>query len=561
MMKKDIHTVFLQLMNFLATQARELVCVNVSDISGTQSQVPHTILAATFLTGSSLRRISRDCLLATQQFLELSNVKVLNYACDGESLHLVTVLADGTPGNEVSLLKDINSKLNKFSKKELVQLVSENSNINLALEPLASIEEDSEDLIDTNNQYSIENIINDSIDSIEKVQREQFSLDDIEVILKGCASNSRNDFESRRKMCASMKISELRALCLNEVFPYLKEKWLKKAYGEKSLTIHVDCKKIRYCPSTIFEVSQDGLYRTVTFDPAHIANLLREHAAKGKLSELGLSDMSLKVLSEKDGYSYIKSIISLKGSCLEFDPMNQVSSATLFSCKTEKGLEMIDDFEGAKCCKTLREGLIESMDMSGVSSIERCIKVINLKRFLESKIKPIKKVSKSSQHEISSELYQMLHCTLDSHIVSYLNIEFFNPRRKSTGTVEQFFSHITLMNDGGRKLTCKVLSDVIRRVIITNSLRLLPVSVKGFSFLGMLKLHMTSYKADEEDSEWLNIAPSYPVIFKRKGDILPQDSSFDAKRDKKRKLNFREVVREANAVNVCSNVRKFVKKF
>ena len=117
------------------------------------------------------------------------------------------------------------------------------------------------------------------------------------------------------------------------------------------------------------------------------------------------------------------------------------------------------------------------------------------------------------------------------------------------------------MNDGGRKLTCKVLSDVIRRVIITNSLRLLPVSVKGFSFLGMLKLHMTSYKADEEDSEWLNIAPSYPVIFKRKGDILPQDSSFDAKRDKKRKLNFREVVREANAVNVCSNVRKFVKKF
>ena len=72
----------------------------------------------------------------------------------------------------------------------------------------------------------------------------------------------------------------------------------------------------------------------------------------------------------------------------------------------------------------------------------------------------------------------MLYCSMDSHIVSYLNIEFYNPRRKSTGTVEQFFSQITLMNDGGRKLNCEVIGDILERVTLTNALKLLPIDVK-----------------------------------------------------------------------------------
>ena len=65
--------------------------------------------------------------------------------------------------------------------------------------------------------------------------------------------------------------------------------------------------------------------------------------------------------------------------------------------------------------------------------------VQNLKSFLNEKIDVIKKMTRPGPKEITSELFQMMNTSLDSHIVSYLNIEFFNPRRKGTGTVEQFF--------------------------------------------------------------------------------------------------------------------------
>ena len=559
-MKVDIDAVFHESIKFLATQARELICVNVSDMSGTRSKTPHTVLAATYLTGCSLRVISRNCILATQDILEQNGAKVLNYACDGESLHLATLLPDGTPGTEVSLLKEINTKLKSFPKKKLVKLIAENSNINLSRMTIDCVEEDLLDL-DANDQYCVENIINKSIDVSERPLNEQFSEDDIEAILLGNNIRREDDIESRRIQCMAMKVAELRAICLEEVFPSLRDRWLTKTYGKRTFTIIINGDKFSYCPSTVFFRSKEGYFTTITFDPAHIANLLREGAAKGKLSELGLTRLSLEQLSKLDGYSYLKKIISLKNGNLEYDPMNQVSSAALFSLKSEKGLERIGDNEGARCCKLLREGIIESMDVSGISSMDRCLNIINLKMFLLQKIKAISKISKPTPDEISSELYQMIQCTLDSFIVSYINMEFFNPRRKSTGTVEQFFSQITLMNDGGRKLSCRVLSDLIQRVMITNSLRLIPISVKGFSFLGELKQHMTSYNSYSDEDEGYLEAISYPIISKWKDIILPRNSPFDIDKKKKRKIYLPDKDTTGSCVSSNSNVRKFTRKF
>ena len=94
------------------------------------------------------------------------------------------------------------------------------------------------------------------------------------------------------------------------------------------------------------------------------------------------------------------------------------------------------------------------------------------------------------------------------------------------------------MNDGGMKLNCTALRDILNRVMITNALRLVPVSVKGFSFLKCLKLHMTSYTDKSEDGQ--DNKPSYPLVRKKVYDLIvrPVDSEFDKKIRKKRKLNF-----------------------
>ena len=156
----------------------------------------------------------------------------------------------------------------------------------------------------------------------------------------------------------------------------------------------------------------------------------------------------------------------------------------------------------------------------------------------------------------------MVHCSLDSHIVSYLNCEFFNTRRKSTGSVEQFFSQITLMNDGGMKLNCSVLSDILERVTVTSALRLVPVSVKGFSFLKYLKVHMTSY-TDKDNDENTTKKPNYPSItcIEPGKTVIPIDSEFDKKVGTKRKIssNLKEI-QQVHGGN-DGDVRKFHRKF
>lgn len=124
-------------------------------------------------------------------------------------------------------------------------------------------------------------------------------------------------------------------------------------------------------------------------------------------------------------------------------------------------------------------------------------------------------------------------------------------------------SQLTLMNDGGMKLNCSVVTDILERVMITNALRLIPVSVKGFSFLKCLKLHMTSYtEKSEEDEDISN--PIYPSLTKEvvKKVITPVDSEFDKKSVKKRKIVFREKKSDKTLVGSSDGaVRKFFKTF
>ena len=211
---------------------------------------------------------------------------------------------------------------------------------------------------------------------------------------------------------------------------------------------------------------------------------------------------------------------------------------------------------------TNNEGIIESLDTSGIDSSERCRLVYALKTFLDEKINVLKKLSRPGPREITAELMQMIYCSLDSHIVSYLNIEFFNTRRKSTGSVEQFFSQITLMSDGGMKLNCTVLSDILQRVTITNALRLIPIAVKGFSFLKYLKVHMTSYT--EKDDENVALEPKYPNItpIKPSKTVHPVDSEFDKMvGGKKRKISL--TLKESQPALSADDgaVRKFHRKF
>ena len=562
--KKDLTEFLKSSRAFLAKQARELLVVNLADMSGMSSKAPHTLLAATYLTGSSLKKVAKECLTSVTDFLESKGVEVLNYAVDGESLHLATTLSDGTPGTELSLAKEILRKLKKLSKLELVKLVSENKNINV------NIEEDKEEVENIEGDQieaikdDIASLVNESMIMTGPVADEIFSLEDIEILLcDGNIANNETELKTREVECKKMKIHALRMLCLRYVFHSLKAKWVALHYGVANIVVQLEKEKINYSPHTVFEKNKRNFYRTLTFDTAHLSNLLRESAAKGKLTELGLPVKSLLDLSGTSDYSYLRKILSLKNGSLEYDPMNQASSARLFSKQTENGLRRLGDTTGANCCKLLREGIIEALDTSGISSMERCRRIYKLKTFLEQKIDIINKIKRPTSTEMTAELVQMIYCSLDSHIVSYLNIEFFNPRRKSTGSVEQFFSQITLMSDGGMKLNCTVLSDILERVAITNALsRLLPVRVKGFSFLKHLSLHMKSY-SDKEDEGNMIRNSRYPSIFgmRLKKMVESVDSEFDTKVGTKRKVSMHPRESQPTKSGNDGNVRKFHRNF
>ena len=534
-------------------------------MSGCGLKLPHTMLAATYLTSASLKIIVRDCVDEVKDLVESRSAELLNIAVDGESLHLLTTLRDGTPGTELSLAKQIISKMKQFSKHELCQLVSRNKSIDIEKD----MDEEEEDVAIVGDiTDDIEDYVEENIADVQVSENlsETLSLEDLESYFgeKNCSSDM---VEQRYIHCKKMKVSSLRAASLKYLFPSMKNDWIRSVYGKDKIIIKTDNKTLIYTPSTVFEKTKSGFIQTITFDAAHILNLLRESAAKGKLAGFGLSDKSLLLLSEKPGYAYLKKILRLKKGKLEFDPMNQLSSSLCFSEKTEEGLLSIKDFAGSNCCKILRKGIFESFDTSGISSQERCLNVYNLKQFLYSHIKVHERLKRPGGQTITNELWQMINASLDSHIVTSLSLEFFHPRRKSTGSVEQFFGHLTMLCDGGMKLNCNMIGDILSRVSLTNALRMIPDSVKGFSFLAHLKTHMKSYTADKDNQESQNSRMYPKLLINLECSFVPEDSSFDRQSFKKRKtLSSNKINPNMDSIiSDCStfdgSVRKFHKKF
>ena len=200
--------------------------------------------------------------------------------------------------------------------------------------------------------------------------------------------------------------------------------------GKDNINIAMsDGSNLLYTPNSIFQKNRAGYFRTVSFDYAHIINLFREHAAKGKLSKLGLKVQKLESLSTKAEFEYLKKIVALKGKKLLYDSMNQKAAAMLFSEKTAQGLAAMGDKCGSKCVKIICDGLA-ALDESGISSEERIKHIVALKTFLEDKTDFVERLKRPDSENMTNELLQMVLTTLDSYIYTYLNLQFFNVRRK-----------------------------------------------------------------------------------------------------------------------------------
>ena len=125
-----------------------------------------------------------------------------------------------------------------------------------------------------------------------------------------------------------------------------------------------------------------------------------------------------------------------------------------------------------------------------------------------------------------------------------------------------------MMCDGGMKLNCSMVGDILSRVALTNALRMIPDSVKGFSFLAHLKTHMKSYTAEKEDSN-SKMSTRYPkLLFNLECSFVPNDSNFDSQDSKKRKtLSANKMLkpyfdsRTFEGSSADGSVRKYHKKF
>ena len=538
---------------FLAKQARELVAVNLSDMSGNPSSTPHTTLAATFLSSGSLKVVGEKCVNEVIRMVEERNCKCLNIGVDGESLQFAIRLPNGTPGTELSLAKSALKKLQSFSKDSLVKLISKNHLIEL--DDIQTNDEESEGIEE---QLMEEELIADLEDSLAIVQQfddpdGNFSLEDIEEMLS-CGAASVNKVKEQE--IRQNTVTKLRLICLKHILPRLKKNWLVKNIGQEKLTVFFqDGEQVDYSPCNVFHKSSNGLFRTITFDYAHLINLYRESAAKGKLLDMGLSSDNLTKLSKREGFEYLLKIIALKNGKLKFDSMNQQAAAALFSDKTVSGLKLLKDYTGAKCVELVSRGL-SAFDESGRSSEDRVRSLICFKNFMVDKNNIFDRLKRPNDSNITNELYMMTLCSIDSHLFTFLNLEFFNPRRKSTGTVEMLFGQLMLLTEGCTKLNVRQLQDVLQRVTLSNALRLLPSKVRGFQFLGQLKMHMKSYHPD--DVEAMGNQRSYPKIKLSNGSLHLLDSSFDKPTNRK-KRKFKDFAR--SSLESSSSVRKFHEKF
>ena len=543
--------------NFLAKQARELVAINVSDMSGNPSESPHTALAATYLTSKSLKIVGEDCLNEVITLLEERQFVCLNIGVDGESLHLATCLPNGACSTELSLARATMKQLQTISKESLVRSLSVNTSI---LIPNCENEEE-EEYDDIDSEYSGDINSNNLEDAIRIVaghtSHGDATLEDLEVILSGENKISRPNRESQLQ---AMRVGDLRSLALKYLFPILKRQWLLKHYGQERITIFFqDGSRKDFIPNNVFFSNSKGYLRTVTFDFAHLLNLFRDSAAKGRLKSMGLCVENLNELSKVEGYKFIDQAIALSQGKLKYDPMNQKCAAKLFSEKTVEGLKAMKDFQSANVIDKISKGLM-AMDHSGLPCDSRLMALINLKEFLDREIYVIDRLKRPDDCSITNELYQMVLCSIDSFVCTFLNLEFFNPRRKSTSSVEMLFGQLMMMTDGCMKLNVRQLHDVLQRLTLSNALRLLPSKVRGFKFLGNLRRHMKSYSPDDvEDTSDQKLL--YPSVFHSKCIVRSSNSCFDKiQLGKKRTFGESQPRLASEEKSFDGNVRKYFKK-
>ena len=539
---------------FLSKEARELIAINISDMSGNQSDSPHTLLAATFLSSNSLKVVGGKCLKDVIKVLEQRDCVCMNIGVDGESLHLATSLSDGTPGTELSLARATLKLLQSFSKEILIKMLSKNPSININFGQ-DDVEAEVEDVVE---DHLVEADVDEMENTLALVQEGErvnanVTLEDIEIMLSSASSYVGGDREVKLKSC---KVGDLRMIGLRYIFPQLKKQWLIKAMGQEKIEIIFENDKVDFVLSNVFDKTTQGYFRTVTFDFAHLLNLFRESAATGKLNNLGVRVEKLRELAGKEGFDYLEQIIALKNGKLKFDSMNQKSASSLFSEKTVEGLRAIQDYEGAKAVQTISRGL-HAFDDGGRSSEERLKNVMKLKTLLLEKNKTLDRIKRPDAEHITNELYQMILCSIDSHVCTYLNLQFFHPRRKSTSSVEMLFGQLMLMTDGCTKFGVRQLQDVLQRLALSSALHLLPLRVRGFKFLGNLKRHMTSYKPD--DSEERQVVRRYPKLKYSDGKVRPMNSSFDEGKTKRKLMKKR--TRSTSESSFDGVARKFHSKF
>ena len=168
--------------SFLSKEARELVAINISDMSGNQCDSPHTLLAATFLSSSSLKVVGEKCLKEVIEMVEERNCVCMNIGVDGESIHLATNLPDGTPGTELSLARAIVKQLQTLSKEILVKMLSKNPLIDIRCRHVEEEENDEQE------EPRIDALVDNLEETLVLVQESQsvdvsFTLEDIETML------------------------------------------------------------------------------------------------------------------------------------------------------------------------------------------------------------------------------------------------------------------------------------------------------------------------------------------------------------------------------------------
>ena len=430
---------------FLAKKAKELVALNISDLSGNQSKTPHTILGATYLTSSSLKLVGSQCIAEVCKMLTKNGAKVLNIGVDGESVHLASVLPNGTPGTVQTLVKHLYEKLKALKKERLNEIVSLNPNIDISQEfPVVTLADDDDKMEepethDKNEEQITEDLLNSAaLREIEMYEITNYTIEDVEDMLKG-----RHEFveinDERKNAVKKLNISQLRMICLKHIVPKAKQIWLSSSLGRDNFEIHLgNGEKILYTPNSVFENIGDNYFRTISFDYAHLINLFREHAAKGRLFKLGLDARNLEILSQKSGYAYLKRIIATKGNKLMFDSMNQKAAASLFSDKTVEGLRSIGDEPGAKCVQLISEGL-GALDESGIHAESRIKQIIAFKNFLEEHNDLLDRLKRADSQNMTNELLLMVLTTLDSYMYTSINMQFFNVRRKGGLSISCYF--------------------------------------------------------------------------------------------------------------------------